>query len=270
MQRSRAWCFTINNYTQDDLDDCEEIDCKYIIYGKEKGSQGTPHLQGYVYFKSARTMKSVSKWIKRAHLEPAKGSASQNKEYCTKEGDYIERGEMPYDGGKPSGAERNKRLRDAPLAELVDSGELPINQVPVIKKARLILAQEGEGTETEKCRGLWIHGPPGTGKSHYARRTYPGLYIKSQNKWWDGYQGEEVVLLDDYDTPLLGHHLKIWADKWRATGEVKGGTVDLRHKLFIITSNKLPKDIWPEDDMLVRAINRRFEFKQMLIKYVDE
>lgn len=269
-QRSRAWAFTINNFEDEDKKKLCDLDCQYIVFGEERGEEGTPHLQGYVYFKTLKSLKQLKKVVERGHYEVAKGSAEQNRVYCTKDGEFVERGEMPFTAGQPSAAERNKRLRDAPLNELVESGELAMNQVPVIKKARIILAQEGDSVETPHCKGVWIHGPPGTGKSHYARETYPGLYIKAQNKWWDGYQGEKVVLLDDYDTPMLGHHLKIWADKWKATGEIKGGTVNLKHELFIITSNKTPQEIWPDDDMLVRALNRRFTFIEKLIKYVDE
>lgn len=269
-KRSRAWAFTVNNYSEEDQQQVEALDTQYLVYGKEKGEEGTPHLQGYAYFKTQRTLTSLKKKLPRAHLEVAKGSAEQNRVYCTKEGEFVERGDQPYVSGKPSAVERNKRLREAPLLELVESGELALNQVPIIKKARIILAQEGSPVETQYCKGVWVHGPPGTGKSHYARTTYPDLYVKAQNKWWDGYQGEKVVLLDDYDTPMLGHHLKIWADKWKATGEIKGGTVNLQHELFIITSNKTPQEIWPDDDMLVRALNRRFTFIEKLIKYVDE
>jgi len=46
--RCRSYCWTLNNYTERDL---EEIDvlvesgfCDFLIYGKEVGAQGTPHL----------------------------------------------------------------------------------------------------------------------------------------------------------------------------------------------------------------------------------
>lgn len=83
---------------------------------------------------------------------------------------------------------------------------------------------------------MW--GEPGTGKTTFARTEYPGsLYIKPQSKWWDGYSGQKTVVLDDLDSDCLGHYLKIWGDKWAATGEVKGGTVPLKYDRFIVTSN---------------------------------
>lgn len=106
-------------------------------------------------------------------------------------------------------------------------------------------------------RGVWIYGPPGTGKTHSVISEHPGLYWKQQNKWWDGYQGEEIVLLDDLDSACLGHHLKRWLDKYACTGEVKGGTVSLQHKTFYITSNYTPEDLWPEDAVMCEAVRRR-------------
>lgn len=68
------------------------------------------------------------------------------------------------------------------------------------------------------------------------------------------------MVLDDLDTPVLAHYLKIWADKWSATGEVKHGTVPLNYERFIVTSNfsieGLHKDCPPET---IAAIQRRFK-----------
>lgn len=268
--RSRAFIFTINNWTPEDLDYIKYCGYQYVVYGKEVGESGTPHLQGYVYFKTQRTLKSVSKKLPRAHLEVRKGSHKQAKEYCIKDGVFEEYGDEPQQSGGDSMAERarrNKRLRELPFDELLATGELMLSQVPVIKKARTILANETKAVTEEDVRGIWFYGPPGTGKTHEARQLEGTIYVKAQNKWFDGYVGEDIILLDDLDTPTLGHYLKIWADKWSCNGEIKGGTVPLRHKKFVVTSNYLPKDLWSEDNMMRRAIERRFKIIEKTIKY---
>lgn len=71
----------------------------------------------------------------------------------------------------------------------------------------------------------------------------PGAFRKQQNKWFDGYAGQDVIILDDLDLlggQTLGHYLKIWADRYPCYGEVKGSTVGLAHKKFIVTSNYRP------------------------------
>ena len=65
-----------------------------------------------------------------------------------------------------------------------------------------------------------------------ARATLPrqvlgaeGYYPKLNNKWWDGYQSQKVVIMEDVDketVKFLHHHLKIWADRWGFIGETKG------------------------------------------------
>ena len=105
-------------------------------------------------------------------------------------------------------------------------------------------------------KGTWIYGPPGTGKSHKARADYPDAYLKAQNKWWDGYTGQSAVILDDLDHDALGHHLKIWLDKYACTGEIKGSTVPLQHTAMIITSNYSIEDLF-KDPVMAAAIRRR-------------
>ena len=107
---------------------------------------------------------------------------------------------------------------------------------------------------------LWIQGNPGIGKTYYVKQLYPNHYLKLQNKWWDGYNNEEVVLLDDFSDKSLGYHIKLWADNYNVKGEIKNGTIPLNFKKFIITSNYMPRQIWPEDPVMVVAICRRFKF----------
>lgn len=273
MARSRAFCFTLNNYSEEDEARIAAVGAQYTVYGKEVGEAGTPHLQGYLYFKNQRRILAVFKKLKGAHVEIRHGTHEQAVAYCKKDGDFVEYGVEPEPNGGSTTEEkirRNKRIREGTLNELVDEGIIDITQVRKIKNAKMDLAQENVPYVAEGTRGVWIYGPPGTGKTHYARHEWgETFYIKAQNKWFDGYVGQETIVLDDLDTSgtCLGHYLKIWADKWACTGEVKGGQVNLRHKRFVVTSNYKIEQLWPEDMEMQSAIKRRFEEKTFLIKY---
>lgn len=88
---SKSWCFTHNNYTENELaqvvTDFEQAGCKYVI-GKEVGENGTPHLQGFVEHATKFRPMEKFKWEFNPHWEKCKGTAAQNVEYCTKDGDY--------------------------------------------------------------------------------------------------------------------------------------------------------------------------------------
>lgn len=95
-ERHRAWCFTWNNYTDEDCryleEEVGEI-AEYIVCGHEKApTTGTPHLQGFVYFANARTFSGVQKLLlKSAHIEPAK-SIPHAVQYCKKDGHFFLKG----------------------------------------------------------------------------------------------------------------------------------------------------------------------------------
>lgn len=99
MSRSRGWCFTVNNYTALDIDQLLDIEFDYMSIGFEKGDQGTPHIQGYVYWNNQRVFDSVKKLLpNKAHIERQKGTCKQAYEYTMKDGEYYEFGEKPEQG----------------------------------------------------------------------------------------------------------------------------------------------------------------------------
>lgn len=88
--RSRAWCLTLNNYTQDEkLKMAQYFEKKdQWIIGVE-GKDATPHLQAYFKSKNPIDFGKVKKLFPRAHIEKALGGAKQNWVYCSKENDFT-------------------------------------------------------------------------------------------------------------------------------------------------------------------------------------
>lgn len=85
--------------------------------------------------------------------------------------------------------------------------------------------------------------------------------MKLPNKWWDGYQRQPNVIIDDFDKchMVLGYHLKIWADRYAFAAEVKGSTILIRPLKIVVTSNYHPKEIWGETPNTLDPILRRFK-----------
>lgn len=72
------------------------------------------------------------------------------------------------------------------------------------------------------------------------------MYPKDRNKWFDGYNGQQVIIVDDIDksSKCLSGHLKDWADHYPRRGEIKGGAVPLQHGSIVVTSQYSIDDLW--------------------------
>lgn len=262
--KKRNWFLT---YPQTDLTMADLLDrlkakaelSEYLI-AQEHHSDGGLHLHAYIKFmddgiqlKDAPQFFSVGE--KSGNYQPCRSCKSVI-QYCSKDGDYISNFDIESYLSKKRKLSVDTIQQKSARQALTD-GDIGISSIKHYILARSILC---EPYEHDDVRGVWLYGPPGVGKSRYVRDNHTSLYLKSQNKWFDGYEGEEAILLDDFDKPgkCLGHYLKIWTDRYSCTGEVKGGQVNLRHKFFIITSNYHMDEIFDEDPILVQALRRRF------------
>lgn len=120
---------------------------------------------------------------------------------------------------------------------------------------------------TARC--LW--GPTATGKSHRAwEEAGCGAYIKSaRTKYWDGYSGQNHVIIDEFRGDIAIGYMLTWLDKYPVSLEVKGSTVPHCASKFWICSNLHPTDWYPDVDHLTYdALIRRMEIIEMADPYV--
>ena len=197
--RARGWCFT--NFG-DALPEEHEIwrDASYGIQGKEVCPEtGNVHWQSYVYFKNARTFERVRGMLEGIHVEKANGSPYQNFEYCSKDGEFVEYGDRPVGQGHRSDLSvvSEKVLGGQSIREIaLNHGATFIKYHKGIRALQDAMALEKRNWVMD-VRLYW--GEPGTGKTRSVYDEFPleDIYSKPSGKWWDGYEGERVVLIDD-------------------------------------------------------------------------
>lgn len=267
MSSAKNWCFTLNNYTEDELDQFTALGTElpepilYLVFGKETGSSGTPHLQGYMSLSARKTMASVKGILcDRVHLEVAKGTPRQAANYCKKDGDYKEFGNIP--GGKGTRTDLKEVVtqikKGATFRTIADSHpEAIIRYGSGILRLRQMYRPERTHPPT-----IWVfYGPTGTGKT---RRVWEfaekeELWVHPGNQWFDGYDGQKMVLLDDFDGSWfkLAYLLRL-LDRYPMSVPVKGDHAWWYPTTIYITSNLEPKEWYPNGNpQHVAALMRR-------------
>jgi len=121
MSVARNWCFTLNNYTDNDILKIQQAAqsgrIEYVVYGKETSSTGTPHLQGTVVLKKKGRLTGLVKLLGQAHYTVCR-DLFKSIEYCKKEGDITEFGTCPE---RKSGQRDELELfKDAVKSGIVD------------------------------------------------------------------------------------------------------------------------------------------------------
>lgn len=271
MSKHRSWVFTLNNYTEVELDTLKDWItryCNYGIIGKEIApTTGTPHLQGYIQRKSPGTQSALMKIAHRAHWEVAKGNASQNEVYCSKDKDVWVHGEYKGQGARTD-LESVKNMimaGEESVDSLVVSHPVLYHQYGRTLNKIEDLAMRRK-FRTEMTRGIWYWGPTGVGKSHLAfdgftpetHYVYP-----NDNGWWDGYTQQEIVIFNDFRGEIPYGLMLQLVDKWPMSVKRRNREpMPFTSKTVVVTSSQRPEDVYhgvvSRDDSIAQLL-RRFE-----------
>lgn len=242
MSSIRNFCFTLNNYEEEDINNINNIlklSCNYIIFGYEIGKNGTPHLQGYAELYKKTRFESIKKMLPKAHIEPRKGTQDEALKYCQKDKNFVEIGIKKDQGNRGD-------LNGVRLA-VEEEG---LRYVARYYNLQQIRVAETHLTYNEEPRNwkpnvTWIYGESGSGKSRKAREMVEGRDIFCKNdgsKWWNGYDAHEVVILDDFrDSWFSITYFLALIDRYEFKVEYKGGFRQFKPKDIIITSIRHPK-----------------------------
>lgn len=253
-----------------------------IVVAAELHKDGTNHLHAYVLLEKQFVCKNAHYWDLGAHHGNYQKARDINAvvQYIKKDGNILEEGDISW-AEKVDAKKEHRRALGKALIEGTTTLAQAVQADPSLLFGLRHLKQDlntyrqisGSSIETADVRGIWIYGKPGVGKSYKVRQLEPDLYIKPQSKWWDGYTGQKAVLLDDFDKGGhgLGHHMKIWSDRYAHDVEVKGDTAKTHYERFYVTSNYHPSEIFDahDDPMMSEAVIRRFKIIHMLDRDLD-
>jgi hypothetical protein len=288
-EKSRSWVFTMNNPSPEDTEKIAKIPNEYpevveLHVGRERGSRtGTEHLQGFIRTKNPTTRKHISKILSSKCWIEARSRASSDdaaKGYALKEEDPVISWPERYQQIVPNPTTTRTKQQEEVKAfidkckEATDTEEV-LENYPVIALRNLhFMTTEVAKNQLQRLRiwpgklpqkNFWIWGAAGLGKTRWAFsiRGQSKVFTKSLSKWWDGYHPEmhNIVLIDEFSPDIKGltSLLKIWADRYPTTQQVKNGTIALCPGCYnlIVTSNYSIRQCFPTEENA--AISRRFE-----------
>lgn len=263
---NRKWFITINNYTDDDIIRARnEIQkCRYGIFGREIGEKNhIPHIHIWLHYKSTRKWGKFSKMFPRANIQVGRGR-DQDQIYIKKDNKFEEYG-TPEKQGERSDLKKIKECVELG-GNMNDILEIAENYQG-IKMGEIILKyKEKKRDINPNLEVIWYYGKSGTGKTRKVFEENENVFCPTTYKWWDGYDGEEIVLLDDWRPDWCSYkQLLGLTDIYPFRVETKGGSRQVKYKRIYITSHLAPKDYYyglDDDDyyQLERRITELREF----------
>lgn len=274
---NRAYCFTS---FQESVLYKEDVH-RYLVIGVEVCPEsGRRHLQCYCELFKPMRVKAFQKSIgdPTAHCEKRRGTREEARDYCMKDGNYVEHG--IWDGG---GQGQRNDLK-AIITECKDieqvMDEHPEDYCRYRKGLQDIYFRKMEKDlpDWRKVEVEVLYGETGCGKTYTAIKENPVYFKLNTNTnsvlWFDGYKGEPCLILDDfYGWIKYGDLLEI-CDGYKYRCNLKGSHTWARWSKVVITSNSLPADWYKSiSSMQLAALKRRVTRLRVFhepVKIVDE
>lgn len=226
---SRKYQLTINNPLEHGFDHetiknnlADMAGCIYWCMCDEVGEQNTPHTHVYMAFQNAKEFTAIQRRFYGAHIELARGSHQENRDYIRKEGKWKD--DAKHETNLPNTFEESGELPEKPnrkakqseeILAMLEAGatnaeiirEFPsaLNHLPRLDQARQMLLEERYRKEFRQLHVCYIYGKAGVGKTRGVMEQYGYenvFRVTDYNHPFDGYAGEDVLLLDEFRSSL--------------------------------------------------------------------
>lgn len=259
MPNTRYYCATF--YTEPNVN---LFTGRYMISGKEICPKTQRvHWQCYLEYTNPVSFKFIKSEFQdtTVHLEKRQGTREQARDYCKKEGNYVEHG--IWCTGQGFRTDLKSKI------EQLSNGELSLNQLmredpELYCRYRNGLKDVYANIQKERSREfrhvevIVISGPTDSGKTRMARKEATFKIEGDELTWWDGYDDDKCIVIDEYDNHVKITRLLNLLDGYQLRLPIKGGfTYAAWTKVYITTNlhkEELHSQAKPEH---IKALFRR-------------
>jgi len=257
---SKSWEIRISNPTEEDLEWVKKVECNSIYIAREIAEGGLDHLQGRIIFNRTYRLPALKKLHPSAYWDPTKASADWN--YYKKVGSEVVVDNIKRKGERTDIEEIKKKLKTTnSVGSIVEEASYQ-----TVRLCEKILQYKEPQRPVGPIKVIWYWGPTGIGKTKKVFDTHPQeeIFRPVSYKWWEGYDGHKVVLLDDFRKDFCKfHELLTLLDIYPYRVETKGGSRQIQAETFYITSAFGPAELYDnrEDiEQLLRRITHEWKF----------
>ena len=262
-KQCRNWAFTdfklldMNSLYHDNIDTI-----RYLCYGEEICPKTKKtHYQGWIQFVNKKTMGGVKRIFKSKciHLEQMRSTELNNDKYCKKDNKFKTFGKYKCQG---------ERTDLEAIKHDIEIGKPMINIAKdyfsdfIRYKSGFIKYRELHLKKTTKeFRNVNVvlkTGKTNTNKTRSAVENNPDAYkIQGHSmKWWDGYEGEKTIIIDEYNNDIGITQLLSILDGYQLRLPIKGGFIYANWTKVIITTNLRTLHSNAKEEH-INALNRR-------------
>lgn len=278
--KERNYIGTVYNWNEDETktlfrDDSNANEdgakLKYAVWQVERcPDTGRLHIQCYVEFTQPVRVAWVQQRLRipGAHLEKRMGNRDQAISYCSKESTRVE-GPYYFGGRMERTTKSDGKWTDAATKLRAGGNVRDIERTdPGFTANNLRKLQQYESyclqavcNRERNVHALWIHGPSGIGKTTMCRRNVGyGVHFclkpnGEQILWWDGYNGESVLVVDEVRRGgmRVEEYIGI-CDNFPLRLGIKGGFSHANWSTVLFTSNYSVSAVFSEDIYITRRV----------------
>ena len=223
--QGRKWMLTINNpqgkeMTHSKIKETLNLfpSLDYYCMADEKGE--TEHTHVFFALEHPTRFSTIKKRFPTAHIDRAEGTAAECKSYVEKSGKWAnsdkaetsipgtfeEWGELPieHQGERTDLAQLYQMIKDGMSNyEIMEANPDYLVSLDRVERARQAVREQQYQDTFRKLEVTYIWGPTGTGKTRSVmeKYSYTGVYrVTDYAHAFDSYAGEDVLLLDEYDS----------------------------------------------------------------------